>query len=156
MNALITLLYLALCVGIVIFVPPLVTPFVKDYGVFSAFDAAKAVLLCTGLATVVGYYCYKRETDGTFLLRLFVSALIVRMVIGLAIFVFKGQDFFGGDALTYDFFGTAQWLGWAGDKYYAARAAVFTEGIGSGWGMVYLVGCDLRDRRAQYACGPIF
>ncbi len=105
----------------------MVTPFAQDYGVFSPFDAAKAVLLCTFLATIVGYYCYRRETDGTFLLRLFTSALIVRMVIGLAIFVFKGQDFFGGDALTYDFFGTAQWLGWAGDKYYRARAEVFTE-----------------------------
>ena len=85
MNALLTLLYLSLCVGIVIFVPPLVTPYVVDYGVFNAFDAAKAVLLCTGFAAIVGFYCYKRETDGTFLLRLFASALIVRMVIGLAI-----------------------------------------------------------------------
>ena len=58
-----------------------------------------------------------------------------------AIFVFNGQDFFGGDALTYDFFGTAQMLGWAGDKYYRGQGReVFTEGIGSGWGMVYLVG----------------
>ena len=50
MNALLTLLYLLLCVGIVIFVPPLVCPYVADYGVFTAFDAAKAVLLCTALA----------------------------------------------------------------------------------------------------------
>ncbi len=52
MNALLTLLYLLLCVGIVIFVPPLVIPYASDYGVFTAFDAAKAVLLCTALATV--------------------------------------------------------------------------------------------------------
>lgn len=140
MNALLTLLYLLLCVGIVIFVPPLVTPFVDFYGVFSPVDAAKAVILCTGLAAFVGYYCYSRETDGTMLLRLFVSALLVRMFVALAIFVFRGQDFFGGDAITYDFFGQAQMLGWEGDKYYLARAEVFTTGIGSGWGMVYLVG----------------
>ena len=140
MNALLTLLYLLLCVGVVIFVPTLVIPLQQEYGEFSAFDAAKAVLLCTALATIVGFYCYKRATDGTFLLRLFAAGLIVRMIIGLAIFVFHGQDFFGGDALTYDFFGTAQWLGWAGDKYYLARADVFTRGLGSGWGMVYLVG----------------
>ena len=140
MNALLTLLYLLLCVGIVIFVPPLVAPFVSDYGVFSAFDAAKAVLLCTALATVAGIYAYKRETDGVFLLRLFVAALLARMIVGLIIFTFRGQDFFGGDAITYDYYGIAQLQGWFGDKYYQAIAQQFVRsGEGSGWGMVYLV-----------------
>ena len=140
MNALLTLLYLLLCVGIVIFVPPLVAPYASNYGIFTGFDAAKAVLLCTALATVAGFYSYKRETDGPFLLRLFVAALLVRIVIGLAIFTFRGQDFFGGDAITYDFFGNAQLLGWGGDKYYQSIANQFVRsGEGSGWGMVYLV-----------------
>lgn len=140
MNALLTLLYLLLCVGIVIFVPPLVAPYASNYGIFTGFDAAKAVLLCTALATVAGFYSYKRETDGPFLLRLFVAALLVRIVIGLAIFTFRGQDFFGGDAITYDFFGNAQMLGWGGDKYYQGIANQFVRsGQGSGWGMVYLV-----------------
>src|SRR6266498_845169 len=140
MNALLTLLYLLLCVGIVIFVPPLVTPYAGDYGIFTGFDAAKAVLLCTALAAVVGFYCYKRETDGPFLLRLFVVALLARIIIGLAIFTFRGQDFFGGDALTYDFFGNAQLLGWGGDKYYQSVADQFVRsGEVSGWGMVSLV-----------------
>lgn len=140
MNALLTLLYLLLCVGIVIFVPPLVVPFVADYGVFSAFDAAKAVLLCTALATISGLYAYRSEVDGRFLLRLFVAALLVRMIIGLTIFTFKGQNFFGGDAVTYDYFGLAQMLGWGGDKYYQSIANKFVRsGQGAGWGMVYLV-----------------
>ncbi|HKB66963.1 MAG TPA: glycosyltransferase family 39 protein [Pyrinomonadaceae bacterium] len=140
MNAVLTLLYILLCVGIVIFVPPLVVPHVSSYGVFSAFDAAKAVLLCTALATIAGYYSYKRDADGSFLLRLFVAGLIIRIVVALAIFVFRGQDFFGGDAITYDFFGSAQLLGWGGDKYYQSIANQFVRsGEGSGWGMVYLV-----------------
>ena len=140
MNALLTLLYLLLCVAIVIFVPPLVVPFVSDYGVFSVFDAAKAVLLCTALATIFGLYAYKSDVDGRFLLRLFVGALLVRMIIGLAIFTFKGQNFFGGDAITYDYYGLAQMLGWGGDKYYQSIANQFVRsGEGSGWGMVYLV-----------------
>ncbi|HEV7475281.1 MAG TPA: glycosyltransferase family 39 protein [Pyrinomonadaceae bacterium] len=140
MNALLTLLYLLLCVGIVIFVPPLVAPFANDYGVFTGFDAAKAVLLCTALAAIAGFYSYKREADGTFLLRLFVAGLLARMIVGLAIFTFRGQDFFGGDALTYDFFGQAQLQGWGGDKYYQGIANQFVRsGEGSGWGMVYLV-----------------
>src|SRR6185503_13240251 len=140
MNAVLTLLYILLCVGIVIFVPPLVVPHVSSYGVFTAFDAAKAVLLCTALATIAGYYSYKRDADGSFLLRLFVAGLIIRIVVALAIFVFRGQDFFGGDAITYDFFGSAQLLGWGGDKYYQSIANQFVRsGQGSGWGMVYLV-----------------
>lgn len=140
MNALLLLFYLALCVGIVIFVPPLVVPYVSDYGAFTAFDAAKAVLLCTGLAALAGLYAYRRESDGTFLLRLFVAGLLARMIVGIAIFAFRGQDFFGGDALTYDFFGYAQLHGWFGDKYYQSVAQQFVRsGEGSGWGMVYLV-----------------
>lgn len=140
MNALLTLIYLLLCLGIVIFVPPLVLPFLSDYGVFSVFDAAKAVLLCTLLALIAGFYTYKRQVDGRFLLRLFVAGLIARMVVGLAIFAFRGQDFFGGDALTYDFFGNAQLIGWGGDKYFQGVANQYVRsGEGSGWGMVYLV-----------------
>ena len=140
MNAVLTLLYLLLCVGIVLFLPPLVVPYLSDYGIFTAFDAAKAVLLCTALATIVSFFAYKRDIDGPLLLRLFVAGLIARIVIGLAIFAFRGQDFFGGDAITYDFYGNAQMLGWAGDKYYQVLANQFVRsGEGSGWGMVYIV-----------------
>lgn len=140
MNALLTLLYLVLCVGIVFLVPPLVASHVLDYGVVTSIDTARAVLLCTVLAGIAGYYSYKQGANGTFLLRLFMAALLARMILGTAIFVFKGQDFFGGDAITYDFFGAAQLRGWGGDKYYQSVANVFVRsGEGSGWGMVYLV-----------------
>ncbi|HLN97811.1 MAG TPA: glycosyltransferase family 39 protein [Pyrinomonadaceae bacterium] len=140
MNALLLLLYLLLCLGIVVFVPPLVVPYALDYGLVTGFDAAKAVLISTALAAVIGFYTYKRELDSRFLLRLFVAALLVRMVIALAIFTFHGQEFFGGDAITYDFFGNAQLLGWGGDKYYQSVANQFVRsGEGSGWGMVYVV-----------------
>jgi 4-amino-4-deoxy-L-arabinose transferase-like glycosyltransferase len=140
MNALLTLLYMVLCVGIVIFVPPLVEPHVAQYGVVSVFDTSRAVLLATALAGLAGYYAYKQGADGPFLLRLFLAALLVRMVLGTAIFVFRGQDFFGGDALTYDYYGYAQFRGWAGDKHFQSIANRFLHGEGGGWGMVYLVG----------------
>jgi 4-amino-4-deoxy-L-arabinose transferase-like glycosyltransferase len=140
MNALLTLLYLLLCVGLVIFVPPMVVPYASDYGLVTNVDAAKAVLFCTALAALAGLYAYRQEVDGSFLLRLFVAALLVRIVFGAAIFVFRGQDFFGGDALTYDFYGYAQQLGWGGDKYWQIIADRYIRsGTGSGWGMVYLV-----------------
>jgi hypothetical protein len=140
MKALLTLLYLVLCGVIVMFVPPLVAPFASDYGLVAVRDTSGAVLLCTALALPAGFYAYKQGTDGPFLLRLFIAALLVRMVLGTAIFVFRGQDFFGGDALTYDYFGYAQLQGWGGDKYSQTIANRFVLGEGGGWGMVYLVG----------------
>jgi hypothetical protein len=140
MSALLTLLYLILCIGIVLFVPSLVANHVAEYGVVTSIDMAKAVLLCTSLAAIAGYYAYKQGANGPFLLKLFVAALLARMILGTAIFVFQGQDFFGGDAVTYDFFGFAQLQGWWGDKYYQSIAQIFVQsGESSGWGMVYLV-----------------
>jgi hypothetical protein len=140
MNALLTMLYLVGCVAIVIFVPPLVAPYASDYGIVTNVETAKAVMFCTILALVAGLYAYKQKTHGTFLLRLFVAALLVRMLVAVAIFAFHGQNFFGGDAMTYDFFGDAQMLGWAGDNYYQGIASQFVRGgESSGWGMVYLV-----------------
>jgi 4-amino-4-deoxy-L-arabinose transferase-like glycosyltransferase len=139
MNALLTLLYLILCAGIVIFVPPLVAPFVSAYGPVAAPDTARAVLLCTALAIPAGFYAYKQGADGPFLLRLFIAALLVRMLLGTVIFVFNRQEFFGGDALTYDFVGYAQLQGWAGNAYFQAIANNFVSRSSSG-GMVYLVG----------------
>jgi len=141
MNALLTLLYLVLCGVIVIVVPTLVAPHEAYYGLVTSFDTAKAVILCTVLAAAAGFFAYKQGAEGPFLLRLFIAALLVRMIVGCAIFVFKGQEFFGGDALTYDFFGLAQLRAWGGDRYYTTVADLFVQqGESSGWGMVYLVG----------------
>ena len=140
MNALLTLIYLAVSIAIVLLVPTLVTPYESDYGAVSAFDTAKAVLLCTALAVGAGFFIYKREGYGTFLLRLFIAALLVRMILGTVLFVFRLQDFFGGDAWTYDFFGWAQLQVWYGDKSLLTEVEQFTKrGAGSGSGMVYMV-----------------
>lgn len=139
MNALLTLLYMSVCGGILVFVPPLVTQFESQYGAFDTSDAARAVVMCTALALPAAIYAFKQGSDGLLLLRLFVAALLVRMIIGTIIFSFNGQDFFGGDALTYDAMGHAQALGWGGDRYAHFIATRFTTAPGSGWGMVYLV-----------------
>lgn len=139
MHAFLAFFYLVLCAAIIIFVPTLVAPHADVYGEVSRFDTSAAVLMGTVLATLAGYYSYKQGTDGPFLLKLFLAALLVRMIVGSAIFVFRGQDFFGGDALTYDFFGYAQLQGWGGDKYSLGIAKTFVNGAGGGWGMVYLV-----------------
>ena len=59
---------------------------------------------------------------------------------GSVIFAFNGQEFFGGDAITYDYYGLAELKGWGGDRFSASIAATFVgQGEGAGWGMIYFV-----------------
>jgi 4-amino-4-deoxy-L-arabinose transferase-like glycosyltransferase len=62
-------------------------------------------------------------------------------MVGTAIYAYNKHDFFGGDALTYDYLGWTQLKAWSGDRYFQTRMA---EYIGSaaapGWGMLYLTG----------------
>jgi hypothetical protein len=140
MNSILTFAALAIGVLIVLIVPTLVVPYAADYGVVTAFDVGKAMLLCWALAAVVGFLSYRNGSNGSFLLRLFVCALLIRLLIGTAIFVFHGQEFFGGDANTYDFYGYAQLKAWSGDRYYQSLVNSFVgDSSGSGWGMVYFV-----------------
>lgn len=121
-------------------VPVLVAPYSLDYGVVTRFDTSKGVLLCAVVAAPVAWYAYRQKTDGPFLFKLFISALLVRVFLGTVIFAFNGLVFFGGDAITYDFFGQAQLLAWGGDRYFQSRVDSFIgTGFASGWGMVYLV-----------------
>lgn len=126
-------------------VPTLVAPYSADYGTVTVFDTSKAILLCAALATITGLFAYRQGENGPFLVRLFLAALLIRMLLGTAIFVMKGQDFFGGDAITYDFFGFAQLKAWGGDRYYQTLVNAFVgQDQGSGWGMVYLVASTYR------------
>jgi hypothetical protein len=139
-KGLLTLTVLVIAALIVLAVPTMVAPFAADYGGVTIFDTGKAVLLCALLATLVGYFTYRRDSNGPFLLKLFVVALLVRLLIGTTIFVFHWQEFFGGDANTYDIMGLAQLDAWYGDRSSAVAVNRFVGGgSGSGWGMVYLV-----------------
>jgi len=93
------------------------------------------------LAALAFWMIVQFKTDQSFLLRLFASALMVRVVVGTLIYVFQMQAFFGGDAITYDFLGSAIVKVWAGNKDFQIAIDRFTGGgSASGWGMIYLVG----------------
>jgi hypothetical protein len=141
MNGALTLVSLVTCGLLVFAIPPLVQPFELDYGVVTTFDTSKAVLLCVAISLLAGWLISRERAYSGFLTRVFWAALLVRVILGAIIFGFKGQDFFGGDALTYDYFGLAQLNAWGGDSVARAAVASFVgKGIGSAWGMVYLVG----------------
>lgn len=139
MKVLLVLAYLLVSVTIVMAVPPIVAGF-PDYGNFSAYDAGQAVLVWLVPAFVVGYFIYHGKEERSFLLQLFAWALLVRILVSTAIFIYNAQEFFGGDAITYDFYGYAQMKAWQGDSYFQTLSNHFAEGQASAWGMVKMVG----------------
>src|SRR3989440_3629419 len=103
-------------------------------------DGGPAALITLPLVAAVTFGIYRLKEDRKFLIRLFLSAVLVRVLIGTCIYVFHWQGFFGGDALTYDFLGYAQLNVWGGNLAFERVVEVFfAGGSSSGWGMYYLV-----------------
>jgi hypothetical protein len=138
MKVILVLAYLLVALTIVVAVPPIVAEY-PQYGNFSVYDAGQAVLLWLVLGLVVGYFIYYNKQERSFLLQLFAWALLVRVLVSTAIFIFHAQEFFGGDAITYDFYGFAQMMAWRGDSYFLTLSNHFAEGQASAWGMVKMV-----------------
>ena len=81
----------------------------------------------------------KKKEDKLLLTRIFIVALLVRLIFGLFIHIFELRGFFGGDAETYDAVGIRlleSWFGPVPDDITTERAMVTT---GPGWTMKYLV-----------------
>src|SRR2546421_12505994 len=99
-------------------------------------DGGPAALITLPLVAVVAFGIYRLKDDRKFLVRLFLSAFLVRALIGTCIYVFHWQGFFGGDALTYDFLGYAQLNVWQGNLAFAPVVDVFfASGFSTGSGM---------------------
>ncbi|MDQ2855101.1 MAG: glycosyltransferase family 39 protein [Acidobacteriota bacterium] len=140
MNSILIILGLLFSAFIIIAVPSLVSQYTPVYGNVDTVECLKAVLFCTALSGVAGWLIYRSGEDGAFLLKLFLFAVLLRVLIGTLIFIFNGQTFFGGDAITYDFYGSRQLEAWYGSRYSQSLVNIFVgKGEGSGWGMVYLV-----------------
>ncbi len=101
---------------------------------------AGAALFCGVLAFVAALGLRALGGEQSFLLRLFVSALLVRVAVGALINIAGAQDFFGGDAITYDNLGFGLLQYWRGDTLYGAEIDEWLRtGTGTGTGMIYLV-----------------
>src|SRR5258708_13722333 len=106
-------------------------------------DGASATLFALPIAALVGLVISQIKEERPFLFRLFVSAFLVRVLIGTLIYGLRLQEFFGGDALTYDYFGHALVQVWNGNKSYQGAIDVFSGGgAASGWGMLYMLGAS--------------
>jgi len=123
MNAGLAILLLGIC-GATIFLAPQEAP------------GALAFCALFSLPTII---ILARGKERVFLLRLFVAAMIVRLVIGVVIYTGHMQAFFGGDANTYDIFGRSLIQAWGGDEFHRATYERFVQSGAGAWGMIYLV-----------------
>lgn len=96
--------------------------------------------VCAGAAVFLINKKFEGE-EKSFLQKVFLVALLLRVGLAVTTYVFDLQVFFGGDSLTYDVAGHAlysSWFGYTADVngYYVDIAE---KGSGSGFGMFYLV-----------------
>ena len=98
-------------------------------------EGTPALLLGGVLACIPILIISRAANDREFLQQLFLGALLARGFVGAFIYALKLQEFFGGDAYQYDYFGWALWQAWQSENLSAASA-----GLGaSGYGMLYIV-----------------
>ncbi len=98
-----------------------------------------ALFLTAILALGVIYLIHKYAEEKILLTRIFLVALMVRIIFGLFIHIFELRGYFGGDAETYDALGNRLveiWFGLVKTDQYTAKATITT---GPGWSMKYLV-----------------
>src|SRR5256885_4016024 len=103
-------------------------------------EGGPALLFVLPIGAAFGFAVARINEDRSFLIRLFISAIMVRIFLGSVIYYFHQQEFFGGDANTYDLFGNALVQVWNGDQSYRYLVDLFTrDGGRRGWGKVYVV-----------------
>jgi hypothetical protein len=118
------LAFLALAVGILV-------------AVMIPQEGQPALIFLIALTAVAGLAIYRSKQDRKFLFQIFLMGLVLRVLIGGLIFRFHMQEFFGGDAFTYDEYGYALVRSWQFGHTFVDDW--FTAAGGAGWGMMYLV-----------------
>ncbi len=104
-------------------------------------EGAASILIVLALSTAALAIYRRFSEEKEFLTTIFLSALLVRLAFGIFLHSYDFREFFGGDALTYDF------NGWRLVEYWTGNISsndIFLQRARSmampGWGMNYLVG----------------
>ncbi len=124
MNTILIVLTLLIC-GAVIQLMPGVGP------------GALASCAVVSLPTI--FVLARTRDHKTFLWRLFILAVLARIIVATIIYMGNMQEFFGGDANTYHLFGQSLNQSWHGDNYHEARYLHFIQSGAGAWGMLYIV-----------------
>lgn len=102
-------------------------------------DAPGALVMCAAVSAPTILILARTEDEKTFLFRLFLVGLLIRIMLAAVINMGHMEDFFGGDANTYDIFGQSLLQGLNGDKYHMEKYQSFVASGAGAWGMLYLV-----------------
>jgi hypothetical protein len=124
MNTILIVFSLLICGGVIYLIP--------GYG-------PGALAFCTLVSLPTVYVLARSGEEKQFLLRLFVLAVMVRIIVASIIFIAGLQEFFGGDANTYHLFGESLQQSWHGDDYHGGRYSAFIQSGAGAWGMLYVV-----------------
>jgi hypothetical protein len=98
-----------------------------------------ALAMCAAVSVPTLFILARARHDKTFLLRLFLLGVLARIIVGSIIFTAHLEEFFGGDANTYDVFGQSLVQSWHGDQFHTMAYTNFIASGASAWGMLYLV-----------------
>lgn len=98
-----------------------------------------ALAMCAAVSLPTLIILARSNNDKTFLLRLFLLGVLVRIIIATIIFNANLEEFFGGDANTYDLYGQSLVASWHGDDFHTQAYTNFVASGASAWGMLYLV-----------------
>src|SRR2546421_2824345 len=124
MNIVIIGVLLIVCAGVISITP---------------IEGPGALAVCAVVSLPTIFVLPRSGNEKTFLLRLFLVAMMVRIILATVIFKGHMEDFFGGDATTYDLYGQSLIQAWHGDAYHASIYSHFSQsGVGA-WGMLYVV-----------------
>ena len=124
MNTLIIGLLLAVSTGL-IWLQPAVGP--------------GALAMCAVASAPTILILARTHDERQFLMRLFLIGLAVRIILASVIYMGHMEEFFGGDANTYDIFGQSLLQGLYGDNYHMEKYQGFVASGAGAWGMLYLV-----------------
>lgn len=120
----------------------LISCFIIAFGValLTLPEGGVAILLTVIMSLIAVAIIRQTDDESGFLVNIFLLALIVRIIFGTILHVFDLREFFGGDALAYDFFGNRVVEVWKG-QIFANDGLTYkaTRTSGPGWGMNYLV-----------------
>ena len=101
--------------------------------------APGALVMCAVASAPTIFLLARIRGEKTFLFRLFLVGLLVRIVLASVIYMGRMEEFFGGDANTYDIFGQSLRQGWHGDEYHMQKYQSFIASGAGAWGMLWLV-----------------
>src|SRR3954452_4729580 len=124
MNSLIIGTLLAICVTLVWLMPA---------------EAPGALVMCAVVSAPTILILSRTHDERTFLFRMFFVGLLVRVLLAAVINMGHMEEFFGGDANTYDIFGQSLLEGLYGNTYHMQKYQGFVASGAGAWGMLYLV-----------------